>query len=100
MAPLREVNFRWYFASRFVNLLGNGSAYYAPAASLVQMAEAILKDKRRILPVVAYLEGEYGYSDMFLGVPTLLGGNGLEKVIELELTDEEKHDLVQYLKSL
>lgn len=73
-----------------VNLLGNGSAYYAPAASLVQMAEAVLKDKKRILPAIAYLEGEYGYRDMYLGVPTIIGGNGLEKVIELDLTDEEK----------
>lgn len=73
-----------------VNLLGNGSAYYAPAASLVQMAEAILKDKKRILPSIAYLEGEYGYSDLYLGVPTLLGGNGIEKIIELELLPEEK----------
>lgn len=73
-----------------VNLLGNGSAYYAPAASLVQMTEAILKDKKRVLPAIALLEGEYGYHDLFIGVPTILGGNGIEKVIELELTDEEK----------
>ncbi|CAM3487941.1 MULTISPECIES: malate dehydrogenase [Brevibacillus] len=73
-----------------VNLLGNGSAYYAPAASLVQMAEAILKDKRRILPSIALLQGEYGYNDLYLGVPTLLGGNGIEKIIELELTADEK----------
>lgn len=73
-----------------VNLLGNGSAYYAPAASLVQMAEAILKDKKRIIPVIAYLEGEYGYNDLFLGVPAILGGEGIEKVFELELTSDEK----------
>jgi len=73
-----------------VNLLGNGSAYYAPAASLTEMAEAILKDQRRVLPAIAYLEGEYGYSDIYLGVPTVLGGNGIEKIIELELTEEEK----------
>jgi malate dehydrogenase len=73
-----------------VNLLGNGSAYYAPAASLVQMAEAILKDKRRILPAIAYLEGEYGYQNIYLGVPVVLGGNGIEKVLELELTETEK----------
>ncbi|NRR23282.1 malate dehydrogenase [Brevibacillus sp. MS2.2] len=73
-----------------VNLLGNGSAYYAPAASLVQMAEAIIKDKKRILPSIALLQGEYGYNDLYLGVPTLLGANGIEKVIELDLTDEEK----------
>ncbi|GGK11523.1 malate dehydrogenase [Caldalkalibacillus thermarum] len=83
-----------------VNLLGNGSAYYAPAASLTQMVEAILKDKRRILPAVAYLEGEYGYSDMFLGVPTILGGNGLEKVIELDLTEEEKQALDKSAQSV
>ncbi|MDQ0493601.1 malate dehydrogenase [Paenibacillus brasilensis] len=78
-----------------VNLLGNGSAYYAPAASLTQMTEAIVKDKKRIIPVIAYLEGEYGYQDLFLGVPTLLGGNGIEKVFELELTAEEKAALDQ-----
>ncbi|MBB5172718.1 malate dehydrogenase [Texcoconibacillus texcoconensis] len=76
-----------------VNLLGNGSAYYAPAASLVEMTEAILKDKKRILPSIAYLEGEYGFNDLYLGVPTILGGNGIEKVLELDLTLEEKADL-------
>jgi malate dehydrogenase len=83
-----------------VNLLGNGSAYYAPAASLVQMAEAILKDKKRILPAIAYLEGEYGYRDLYLGVPTLLGGNGLEKVIEIDLTPEEKAALDKSAESV
>lgn len=76
-----------------VNLLGNGSAYYAPAASLVQMCEAILKDQRRVIPSIAYLEGEYGYDGIYLGVPTILGANGIEKVIELELTEEEKKAL-------
>lgn len=83
-----------------VSLLGNGSAYYAPAASLVQMIEAILKDKRRILPAIAYLEGEYGYRDLFFGVPVILGGNGLEKVIELDLTDEEKQQLDRSVQSV
>ena len=78
-----------------VNLLGNGSAYYAPAASLVEMVEAILKDQRRVLPSIAYLEGEYGYDGIYLGVPTILGGNGIEKIIELKLTDEEKVQLDQ-----
>ncbi|GKU75770.1 malate dehydrogenase [Paenibacillus sp. L3-i20] len=73
-----------------VNLLGNGSAYYAPAASIVQMTEAVLKDKKRIIPVIAYLEGEYGYDNLFMGVPAVIGGDGIEKVIELELTAEEK----------
>ncbi|GJM74281.1 hypothetical protein HMSSN036_64970 [Paenibacillus macerans] len=73
-----------------VSLLGNGSAYYAPAASLVRMTEAILKDKKRILPVIALLEGEYGYDNLFMGVPVVLGGGGIEKVFELALTAEEK----------
>ena len=73
-----------------VNLLGNGSAYYAPAAALTEMTEAILKDQRRVLPAIAYLEGEYGYSGIYFGVPTIIGGNGIEKVIQLELTDAEK----------
>lgn len=73
-----------------VDLLGNGSAYYAPAASLVQMTEAILKDKKRILPVIALLEGEYGYDGLFMGVPVILGGGGIEKVFDLELTPDEK----------
>ncbi|MBD8037484.1 malate dehydrogenase [Solibacillus sp. A46] len=73
-----------------VNLLGNGSAYYAPAAAMVEMAEAILKDQKRILPAIAYLEGEYGYNGIYLGVPTLLGADGIEKIYELELTDDEK----------
>jgi malate dehydrogenase len=83
-----------------VNLLGNGSAYYAPAAALVEMAEAILKDQRRVLPAIAYLEGEYGYEDIYLGVPTILGGNGLEQVIELDITPEEKAALDKSVESV
>ncbi|WP_017756086.1 malate dehydrogenase [Calidifontibacillus oryziterrae] len=83
-----------------VNLLGNGSAYYAPAASLIEMAEAILKDQRRVLPSIAYLEGEYGYEGLYLGVPTILGGNGIEKIIELELTPEEKAALDKSVESV
>lgn len=73
-----------------VNLLGNGSAYYAPAASLVEMVEAIVKDQRRILPTIAYLEGEYGFDGIYLGVPTILGKDGIEKIIELDLKEDEK----------
>lgn len=76
--------------AEIVNLLGNGSAYYAPAASLVEMAEAILKDQRRVLPSIAYLEGEYGYNGFYLGVPTVLGSGGIEKIIVLDLTEDEK----------
>ncbi|GHH97270.1 malate dehydrogenase [Neobacillus kokaensis] len=83
-----------------VNLLGNGSAYYAPAASLVEMCEAILKDQRRVLPSIAYLEGEYGYEGIYLGVPTILGANGIEKVIELDLTVDEKAALDKSAESV
>ena len=78
-----------------VNLLGNGSAYYAPAAAMVEMAEAILKDQKRVMPAIAYLEGEYGYEGIYLGVPTLLGAGGIEKIFELELTEDEKTALDQ-----
>ncbi|MEK4027822.1 malate dehydrogenase [Pseudobacillus sp. FSL P4-0506] len=83
-----------------VNLLGNGSAYYAPAASLVTMAEAIIRDKKRILPSIAYLEGEYGYRDLYLGVPTIIGGEGIESIIELPLTAEEKAALDKSVHSV
>jgi malate dehydrogenase len=73
-----------------VSLLKKGSAFYAPGASVAKMVEAILKDEKRIVPVSAYLRGEYGYHDMFLGVPVLLGKNGVEKILELALTDDEK----------
>ncbi|WP_096153011.1 MULTISPECIES: malate dehydrogenase [Bacillus] len=83
-----------------VNLLGNGSAYYAPAASLVEMCEAILKDQRRVLPSIAYLEGEYGHDGIYLGVPTILGAGGIEKIIELELTEDEKTALQKSVDSV
>ena len=76
--------------AEIVSLLKTGSAYYAPAAAAVQMAEAIVKDKRRILPCSAYLQGEFGMKDLFLGVPCKIGRQGLEKVIEVELTDSER----------
>jgi malate dehydrogenase len=76
--------------AEIVAFLKTGSAYYAPSAGAVQMAEAIVKDKKRILPCAAWLQGEYGFSDLFLGVPVLLGAGGMERVIEVELTDEEK----------
>lgn len=72
-----------------VNLLGT-SAYYAPAAACAQMAEAILKDKKLIIPASAYMQGEYGLNDMYFGVPVMLGANGMEKIIEYDLDDAEK----------
>lgn len=79
--------------AEIVGLLKTGSAYYAPAASAVQMAEAILKDQKRILPCAVELTGEYGVKDLFVGVLCKLGGKGMEKVIELKLNDEEKKGL-------
>ncbi len=92
--------------AEIVGLLKTGSAFYAPASAAVEMAESILKDKKKILPCAAYLEGEYGYNDLFMGVPVKLGANGVEEVIEITLLDEEKAaldksaDAVKELKDL
>jgi len=79
-----------YGGGEIVNLLKTGSAYYAPGASVAQMIEAILKDKKRLIPVIAYLDGEYGEKDIYVGVPAIVGAGGVEKVIEIDLTDEEQ----------
>jgi malate dehydrogenase len=76
--------------AEIVNLLKTGSAYYAPSAAAVEMAEAILKDKKKILPCAVYLEGEYGIKGLFVGVPVKLGARGVEQIIEIKLTPEEK----------
>ena len=92
--------------AEIVGLLKTGSAYYAPASAAVEMAEAILKDKKKILPCAVYLQGEYGINDLFIGVPVKLGAKGAEKVIEITLTDAEKAalqhsaDAVQELKDI
>jgi malate dehydrogenase len=79
--------------AEIVKFLKTGSAYYAPSAASVQMAEAIVHDKKRVLPCAAWLEGEYGMSGLFLGVPCKLGRKGLEQIIEVELTSKERTDL-------
>ena len=79
--------------AEIVGHLKTGSAYYAPSAAAAQMAEAIVKDKRRILPCAAYLEGEYGHDGIFLGVPCQLGEGGLQRIIEVELTESEAEAL-------
>ncbi|MDQ4001392.1 MAG: malate dehydrogenase [Actinomycetota bacterium] len=76
-----------------VELLGSGSAFYAPAAAIVEMVDAILLDQKRILPCATYLQGEYGINDLFVGVPIKLGAGGIEEIIQLNLTDEELADL-------
>jgi len=81
--------------AEIVGLLKTGSAYYAPASAAVEMAESILKDKKKILPCAAYLEGEYGIYGLFVGVPVKLGKNGIEQIISLQLTAEEKKALAK-----
>ena len=76
--------------AEIVGLLKTGSAYYAPASAVVAMTESILKDKKRVLPCAVLLKGEYGYHDLFIGVPCVLGAGGLDKVIEMKLDDYEK----------
>ncbi|MFI8613026.1 malate dehydrogenase [Staphylococcus capitis] len=79
--------------AEIVELLGKGSAYYAPATAIYEMIEAILKDQKRLLPSIAYLEGEYGFSDICLGVPTILSKNGIEKIVEVNLNEREQEQL-------
>ncbi|MBW2569030.1 MAG: malate dehydrogenase [Deltaproteobacteria bacterium] len=92
--------------AEIVGLLKTGSAFYAPASAAVEMAESILKDKKKILPCAAYLEGEYGINDLFIGVPVKLGKNGIEEIVQISLTDDEKTalqksaDAVEELKAL
>ncbi|NVM56502.1 MAG: malate dehydrogenase [Desulfobacterales bacterium] len=96
--------------SEIVGLLKTGSAYYAPASAAAEMAEAILKDKKKILPCAAYLEGEYGIRDLFIGVPVKLGSRGVEEIIQVALTEKEHaalqrsaesvRDLVETLKTM
>jgi malate dehydrogenase len=81
--------------TEIVNLLKTGSAYYAPAASAAQMVEAIVFDKKRLLPAAAYLDGEFGLKEVFAGVPVILGRSGVEKIVELDLTAEEKQALLK-----
>jgi malate dehydrogenase len=92
--------------AEIVSLIKTGSAFYAPSSAAVEMAESILKDKKKVLPCAAYLEGEYGIRDLFIGVPVKLGAKGVEQVIEIKLTPEENAALqksaaaVQELKSV
>jgi malate dehydrogenase len=86
--------------AEIVGLLKTGSAYYAPSASAVQMAEAILRDQGRILPCAAFLQGEYGIKNLFIGVLCKLGGKGLEQVIEVKLNDEERAGLANSTKAV
>ncbi len=86
--------------AEIVNYLKTGSAYYAPGASVIEMVEAVLKDQKRILPVAAYLQGEYGEKDIYFGVPAIIGGGGVEKIIEVDLNEEEKAALQKSIQSV
>ena len=79
--------------AEIVQLLQSGSAFYAPSAAVVEMVDSILLDQKRILPCAAYLQGEYGIDDLFVGVPVKLGASGIEEIVELQLTDDELNDL-------
>ena len=76
-----------------VSLLKTGSAFFAPAASAIAMAESVLRDQKRIFPTAVYCKGEYGYNDLFIGLPAILGGNGIEKILEITLSEDEKQAL-------
>ncbi len=86
--------------TEIVKLLGNGSAFFSPAVSAITMAESYLKDKKRILPCAALLEGEYGINGYYIGVPVIIGSGGVEKVLELKLTSDEKASLMNSLEAV
>jgi malate dehydrogenase len=76
--------------AEIVGLLKTGSAFYAPGAAVAQMVESIVRDKRRLLPTTCWLEGEFGLNEVYIGVPAILGKNGLESVVEIPLSDDER----------
>ena len=86
--------------AEIVKLLGTGSAYYAPGSAVVEMVEAIVKDKKKILPCCAFLQGEYGISDLFVGVPVKLGAGGMEQIIQITLTEVEEAALMKSADSV
>jgi malate dehydrogenase len=83
-----------------VALLKSGSAYYAPAASAIAMAESFLKDKKRVLPCAAYLNGEYGVKGLYVGVPVIIGSGGVERIIEIDLNSSERQMLMRSVESV
>ena len=98
---LKEIEDRTRFAGgEIVKLFGNGSAFYAPAQCAMEMAEAYLKDKKRVIPCAALCEGEFGVDGFFIGVPTVIGSGGIEKIVEFSLTDAEKSSLEKTLTAV
>ncbi|MDP5012806.1 MAG: hypothetical protein NWQ29_03800, partial [Alphaproteobacteria bacterium] len=99
--PLLLIGKKWQQNVYYiVNLLKTGSAFYAPASSALSMAESYLFNQRRILPCAVHLSGEYGVSDMYVGVPAIIGENGVEKVIELSLEENEKNQFNASIQSV
>ena len=98
---LEEIVNRTRFAGgEIVKLFGNGSAFYAPAQSAIEMAESYLRDKKRIIPCASLCEGEFGINGYFIGVPSMIGKNGVEKILEFELRDDEKSSLDKTLEAV
>lgn len=98
---LREIEDRTRVAGgEIVKLFGNGSAYFAPAQSAIEMAEAFIKDKKRLIPCASYCEGEFGINGYFIGVPTVIGANGVEKIIEFDLNEDERNELKNTLEAV
>ena len=98
---LKEIEDRTRFAGgELVKLFGNGSAFYAPAQCAIEMAESFLKDKKRVIPCAALCEGEFGIDGYFIGVPTVIGSSGIEKIIEFNLTNDEKNALENTLNAV
>ena len=89
-----------YAGGEIVKLFGNGSAFYAPAQCAIEMAESFLKDKKRVIPCAALCEGEFGIDGYFIGVPTVIGSSGIEKIIEFNLTNDEKNALENTLNAV
>ena len=98
---LKEIEDRTRVAGgEIVKLFGNGSAFYAPAQSAIEMAESFIRDKKRVIPCASLCEGEFGVDGFFIGVPTVIGSGGVEKVLEFSLTDEEKVGLNKTLDAV
>ncbi len=98
---LKEIENRTRVAGgEIVKLFGNGSAYYAPAQSAIEMAESYLKDKKRVIPCATLCEGEFGIDGYFIGVPTVIGSKGVEKILDFTLTKKEREDLINTLEAV
>ena len=98
---LKEIEDRTRVAGgEIVKLFGNGSAFYAPAQSAIEMAESYIRDKKRVIPCASFCEGEFGIDGYFIGVPTVIGSNGVEKILEFSLNDDEKTELNKTLEAV